>query len=148
MEPLFYNPNLGGWWGSSTIDDANWELEERKKTARVSLIRRSAKKRESAKEMYEISKLFANEGITHVIDITTGWEDEQGGRIASYDELSEKLRNGRRGGKRLQFSRKLYNSMVRSLPKTWTEGIQKAAEWNVTNSGHERGMGVKSLLEK
>eukprot|EP00966_Prymnesium_polylepis_P224963 5203243-Prymnesium_polylepis.1 len=25
MEPLFYNPNKGGWWGAPLTDPADWE---------------------------------------------------------------------------------------------------------------------------
>ena len=29
MEPIFYNPNIAGWWGARILDSAAWEMADR-----------------------------------------------------------------------------------------------------------------------
>ena len=41
MEPLFYNPNLSGWWDSKIVDPPEWETEHRRMHPRAHWIRRS-----------------------------------------------------------------------------------------------------------
>jgi hypothetical protein len=31
VEPLFYNPNMAGWWGSGTYDTGEWEVDDRER---------------------------------------------------------------------------------------------------------------------
>ena len=39
MEPLVYNPNMGGWWGAKIVDAPEWEWERRRKHPAVEAVR-------------------------------------------------------------------------------------------------------------
>ena len=38
MEPLFYNPNMGGWRGAKMVDVPEWEWERRRKHSAVEAV--------------------------------------------------------------------------------------------------------------
>ena len=68
MEPIFYNPNIAGWWGTRILDSAQWEMADRAAHP-TSLFRCSAERRTLADTMYKLSQDFARAGITHVVHI-------------------------------------------------------------------------------
>ena len=74
MEPLFYNPNMQGWWGAALCDSAEWELSHRAANRKPALIRSSGERNQRCKEMFKTATMFAHEGITHLAHLLNGWE--------------------------------------------------------------------------
>ena len=72
MEPLFYNANMVGWWGSKIIDPPDWEVKDREAHSKASLGRWSKDRCARADVMFKTTKRFARAGITHVCDLLKG----------------------------------------------------------------------------
>ena len=69
MEPLFYNPCMGGWVGARVLDDAAAEREDRRAKPSVTLMRSTPARLAAAREYYQLTVAFAHAGLTHVRDL-------------------------------------------------------------------------------
>ena len=129
-EPLFYNPNLAGWFGSYNLDSPDWLRDQRERKKEVHLVRVSTGREKWAKEMLDLSRMFASVGITHVRHLLAG-ECGASLHVLSYQE-QQALRGG---GGVLPFSKRNYTALIDALPSAWIQVITSAANRQTTTPG-------------
>ena len=122
MEPLFYNPNMSGWWGAPLADPADWEIDDRERHSKAAVLRWSDNKEQRSREMYTATKAMAAWGLTHFIHLLEGTEPKGELRIASYRDI-----RGRHRGTPL-FTALEYQSLVDAVPHAWKQLITATAE--------------------
>ena len=74
MEPIFYNPRIGGPWNDIIQEKEGWELEDRKKRNECHIIRSSKYRRDLATERLKKNLKIAEVGITHMPHLIRGAE--------------------------------------------------------------------------
>ena len=72
MEPIFYNPRIGGPWNDRIQEKEGWELEDRKKKNECHIIRSSKHRRDQATERLKKNSAIAEVGITHMTHLIKG----------------------------------------------------------------------------
>jgi ribonuclease HI len=126
VEPLFYNPNLNGWFGYFNLDTTEWLRDHRERHSEVHLVRISKAREGRARDMLALSRTFASANITHVCHLLASKEGEIL-RILTYKEQRE-----RRGGLALPFTKHNYDALVTALPSVWIQTIARAATLQAT----------------
>jgi len=84
MEPIGYNPNLSGWWGSKILDSNEWLMNNKEKYRGVKFLRASKGRIILARTMYQLLERMAGRGVTHMHHIINPGED---GSRYRYNEL-------------------------------------------------------------
>ena len=93
MEPIFYNPRIGGPWNDRIQEKVGWELEDRKKRNECHIIRNSKYRRDLATERLKKNIEIAEVGITHMTHLIKGAEANETLDIHSWESLNEKYNN-------------------------------------------------------
>ena len=99
MEPVFYNPRIGGPWNDRIQEKVGWELEDRKKRNECHIVRSSKYRRDLATERLKKNIEIAEVGITHMTHLIKGAGANETLDIHSWESLNEK-----------------YNSSTNNLP--------------------------------
>ena len=121
MEPIFYNPNIGGWWGARITDSENWLINNRELYPQVRMIRGRSKERLLlAKNYYNLSKKISKAGVTHVAHIISGWGPGENIKLLDFKDLQKKYKDN------TPFSRKQYNELIQHIPIKWKETLDNA----------------------
>ena len=122
MEPLFYNPNLSGWWGSKITDPPEWETEHRRAHPKAHWIRLSADCKERARVMFDTTKRFARAGITHVAHLISWWQAGEPVELLSHRQHTRRYHGT------LPFTVEEYDSLLNALPMVWRSAVEELAQ--------------------
>ena len=120
MEPLFYNPNMGGWWGAPLTDPADWEVDDRESHPRAASLRWSKEKECRSRDIDTTSRAFAAWDITHFMHLLTGTGAGEELRIATYRDIIA------RRAATPPFSAHTYQSLLDAIPHQWTQAVKEA----------------------
>ena len=124
MEPIGYNPNLSGWWGSKILDSNEWLIKDREKRRGVKLLRSSRNRILLAKSMYLLLKRMAERGVTHIHHIIKEGTDGSPIHIMGFREF--RLRYGdATGAPRTQ---EQYQDLCAGIPAEWRDVIDRINE--------------------
>ena len=146
MEPIFYNPCLGGRWGERPSDPQHYRREEREKpNAKATLIRVSDERRDFANVYYMKSKDMAAAGFTHMAHLVTTDRPGVALAIINWPEFTAltKERLGRHASTPLD--RESFDRLVRAIPDHWKRAVNQTSDRLV---GRHRPTGVASLLRE
>jgi len=122
MEPLFYNANMNGWWGAKIVDPPEWEVKDREAHPKARLVRWSEDRHKRADAMRDMTKLFTQAGITHMIHLLTGTKAGQTLRLKTYRDITRDLHHTP------PFSQATYDSLVMAIPAAWKAVVGEAAD--------------------
>ena len=87
MQPIGYNPNLSGWWGSKILDSNEWLINDREKHRGVKFLRSSKNGIMLAKTMYLLLERMVKRGVTHIHHIIKEGTDGSPIDIMSFREF-------------------------------------------------------------
>ena len=93
MEPIGYNPNLSGWWGSKILDSNEWLIRDKEKNKGIRIIRASKNRFSLATTMYQLLERMANRGVTHIHHIITQGTDGGPLELMSFREFKHRYGN-------------------------------------------------------
>ena len=90
MEPVFYNPRIGGSLNTKIQEQQGWELEDRKARNECHIVRSSKSRRMRAQTRLNQCNAIADIGITHIAHLIKGAEPGEPLSLHSWTSLSEK----------------------------------------------------------
>ena len=111
-EPLFYNANLGNWWGSRILDPVDWELHHRATHRQAWPLRWSANRTALAMQYYTLSQQCAHWGLTHVVHLLAPYIPGTTPRLLTYAELFNRSLHP-------PLSRDQFSDLIAALPLAW-----------------------------
>ena len=129
MEPIGYNPNLSGWWGAKFCDGEEWEVLNKNKIKNVKLLRTSNLRIALARKMYELLKVLATAGVTHMHHIINQARSGMTMGVMSFREFKRKYGNGTHA----PCSQEQYNDLLGSIPNEWREILEKHGQHSGTH---------------
>ena len=130
MEPIFYNPRIGGPWNDRIQEKVGWELEDRKKRNECHIIRSSKYRRDLATERLKKNIEIAEVGITHMTHLIKGAGANETLDIHSWESLNEK-----------------YNSSTNNLPPQIHNSPEKIVAFGAYERHRWGGKNVVFILE-
>ena len=131
MEPIGYNPNLSGWWGSKILDSNEWLMNNKEKYRGVKFLRASKGRIILARTMYQLLERMAGRGVTHMHHIINPGEDGSPIDIMSFREFKHKY--GDTSG--TPCTQEQYQDLCASIPEEWRDTLHQVQESRPLNEG-------------
>ena len=130
MEPIFFNPRLGGDLNSANMEEEQWEIFDRTRRPQCQLMRSSNFRRARAETLWARIQPIAETGITHMVHLIKGKGLGAGLDFYTWPEFRARLGAWERSG---SMTRAVFESLISNVKTMWTSRIQAASALKIAH---------------
>jgi hypothetical protein len=145
MEPIFYNPRIGGPLNDKIQEKEDWELIDRKNRPECKIVRSSSERREKTQALLTKCNNIADMGITHMVHLM---DEGSNGAVKLHNWKSLRNKYGRDNNNNLRqnlpINENEYKDLLSRIPKEWKDKIDHLNSMKSTNPA----LTTKQLIER